>query len=125
MLRDVLGVPAHTTDQRGGERELEEPAHEVQTGLALRDAPFVRRLSALVEDGRSIHPKSGRKPVHQITFDTSMTRPSSKDGNPSRTPVVLGTRSIRGGELLRPHPFEWRGDGQGFPAEPSVRSAFS
>jgi hypothetical protein len=47
VLRDVLGVPAHTTE-----------------------------------------------PVHQITFDTSMTRPSSKVGNPSRTLAVLGTRSI-------------------------------
>jgi hypothetical protein len=48
--RDVLSDPAYTTDQRGRERELEKPAHEVQTGLAIYDAPFVHRLSALIED---------------------------------------------------------------------------
>src|SRR5262249_38900704 len=38
--------------------------------------------------GRWIQPKSGRNPVHQITFVTSSARPSSSTGSPSRTPAV-------------------------------------
>src|SRR5687768_14249376 len=33
-------------------------------------------------------------PVHQITFDTSMIRPSSTTGYPFLTPVIRGTRSM-------------------------------
>ena len=44
--------------------------------------------------GRSIQAKSGTNPVHQITFATSRSRPSSSTGRPPRAPVVLGTRSI-------------------------------
>ena len=43
--------------------------------------------------GRSIHAKSDSNPVHQTTFATSRTRPSSSTGSPSCTPAVLGTRS--------------------------------
>src|SRR5215207_7712375 len=43
--------------------------------------------------GRSIHPKSDRKPVHQITVETSSARPLASSGRPSRTPTVLGTCS--------------------------------
>src|SRR5215204_1918966 len=44
--------------------------------------------------GRAIQAKSGTNPVHQITFATSRSRPSSSIGRPLCAPVVLGTRSI-------------------------------
>ncbi len=44
--------------------------------------------------GSSIQAKSGTNPVHQITFVTSRSRPSSSTGRPPRAPTVLGTRSI-------------------------------
>src|SRR5829696_3661116 len=43
--------------------------------------------------GNSIQRKSGANPVHQTTFATSGTRPSSSIGSPSLTPVTRGTRS--------------------------------
>src|SRR5207237_1053113 len=41
--------------------------------------------------GRSIHEKSGRKHVHQITLDTYSNRTSHSSRRPSRTHATLGT----------------------------------
>ena len=44
--------------------------------------------------GRSIQSWLGVNPVHQMTFATSRTLPSSRTGYPFLTPVIRGTRSM-------------------------------
>src|SRR6266511_2682527 len=54
---------------------------------------WIGSLLSSSKTGRSIHEKSGRNPVHQMTLPTSRTRSSSSMGRPSRTPTTRGTRS--------------------------------
>ena len=63
-----------------------KPGSVVTTPRSCRSSPSSPKM------GRSIHDRSWRKPVHQITFATSRTRPSSSTGFPPRTPTVFGTR---------------------------------
>ena len=55
-----------------------------------------RRRSA----GRSTRTRDV-KPLHQTTFATSITRPSSSSGSPSLTPRPVHALHARGGEVLR------------------------
>ena len=125
MPGDMLGVPSDPPDQHRGQRVQEVQADEVQAGLGFHDTAIVhRRPRRSSKTGRSIHEKSGAKPVHQITFATSRTCPSSSTGRPSRTPPSVGTRStpaaVRSFGLTRASGDAVRSE---HPVAPSGRSA--
>ena len=93
MTNEVLGVSTYTPYEWRAQRVKKEEPNEVEAGTGLDDAPIVDRDAVVVGRARSIHWKPGVNPVHQMTFDTWRTRPSSSSGYPPLTPVVLGTRS--------------------------------
>jgi hypothetical protein len=88
VLPDVLRIPAGAEDQHRAERVLERESREVQSRSRLDDAALVLGQPSSSITGRSIQLKSCVKPVHQITFATSRTVPSSSSGLPSRTPAT-------------------------------------
>ena len=97
MVDDVLGIPPHTSHQRRTQRVEKEKPDEVETRAGLDDAPIMNR-KAIVGRQREIDPVViGSNPVHQMTFDTVRTVPSSRRGYPFLTPVVRGTRLMPAG----------------------------
>ena len=98
--RDAMCVAMCSASLPTPRRPAARPVHKGRTARRNTGPAVIPRCRDRVLDlplrrtGRSIQAKSGTKPVHQITLATSRARPPSSTGRPSRTPTVLGTRSM-------------------------------
>ena len=80
VVDDVLSVPP-TPPTSAELSELEQEPHEVKTGTdSTMPRSWMGNPWRVAGSAESTQLKSGVYPVHQITFATSRTRPSSSSG---------------------------------------------